>query len=478
MIARLNPWWTDRHWAETDAHLEELAAHTVILPEPSFVGELVLGDRSTHIVRGPRQVGKSTGLKLLVKRLVDGNGLDPRRVVYLNLDLLEDQPLEELANTMIRAKELAAAGGEGSLLLLDEVTAVPKWARAVKAVWDAGVTRRDTVTCTGSSGIDLASQELEGLPGRRRRGLDALLLPHSFASFARALDDRIPPSPGLTVAEMLDSKGRAILERHRAFVPSLDRALERYLVFGGLPAAIVEAAEGAQKPSPEVQRVVWDSVSREVRKRGAGEPALRALLERVIRSLGSKTSWPAVARELDMPLGGRKVPPDARSVRSYIEFLGHCYELMTIYYWKTGSDTNDLSRDKKLYFGDPLLQTAVLERTPSLSLDVAATVENVIATALYRKYEPPERRADGFNDADRLHVYETSAPREIDFVCGLRGSAELVEVKFQRHVSLAAAQTMRKAFPNRVGVVASLDTFELEERFAVVPASLLLWALD
>jgi uncharacterized protein len=478
MIGRLNPWWTDRHWAESDPHLEELAAHAVVLPEPAFVGALTLGDRSTHIIRGPRQVGKSTGLKLLVRRLVDEGGVDPRRVVYLNLDLLEDQPIEELANTVIRAKDLAAAAGEESLVLLDEVTAVPKWARAVKAVWDAGLTRLDTVACTGSSAIDLAAQELEGLPGRRRRGLDSLLLPYSFASFARSVDDRIPPSPQLTVAEMLAAEGRELLERHRAFVPKLNRALDRYLLFGGLPAAIVEAAEGAQRPSAEVQRVIWDSVSREVRKRGASEPALRALLERVVRSLSSKTSWPTVAGEMDMALGGKKVPPDPRSVRAYIEFLGLCYELLTLYFWKTGSDTNDLSRDKKLYFGDPLLQTAVLERTPGLNLDVAATVENVLAIALYRKYEIPERQADGFNDADRLHVYETSAPREIDFICGLRRRAELVEVKFRGHVSLAAAQTMRKAFPSRVGVVASIDSFELEERFAVIPASLLLWALD
>ncbi len=478
MIGLLNPWWTDRNWAEADAHLEELSEHSVVLPAPAFVGQLKLGDRSTHIIRGPRQVGKSTGLKLLVQLLIDEGGVDSRRVIYLNLDLLEDQPIEELANTVIRAKDLAAAGDEASLVLLDEVTAVPKWARAVKAIWDAGVTRRDTVVCTGSSAIDLASQELEGLPGRRRRGLDALLLPHSFASFARAVDGRMPPSPQLTIAEILAPEGRALIERHQAFVPSLNQALDRYLLFGGLPAAIVEAAEGAQEPSPEVQRVVWDSVSREVRKRGASEPALRALLERVIRSLGSKTSWPTVAREMDMALGGHKVPPDPRSVSAYIEFLGQCYELMTLYYWKTGSDTNDLSRNKKLYFGDPLLQTAVLQRTPGLSLDKAATVENVIANALYRKYEPSERQGDGFNDADGLHVYETSAPREIDFICGPRRDAELVEVKFQRNVSLADAQTMRKAFPNRVGLLASIDSLAFDERFAVIPASLLLWALD
>lgn len=46
-----------------------------------------------------------------------------------------------------------------------------------------------------------------------------------------------------------------------------------------------------------------------------GETAVRALLERVVRSLGSKTNWSALAREMDVPLGGRKTPPDHRSVR-------------------------------------------------------------------------------------------------------------------------------------------------------------------
>src|SRR5574337_1818490 len=115
MIGRLNPWWTDRHWAETDPHLEELAAHAIVLPEPAFSTEITFGDRSTHVIRGPRQVGKSTGLKLLVRRLVENDGVDPRSIVYLNLDLLEDQPIEELANTIIRAKDLAASHDRGSL---------------------------------------------------------------------------------------------------------------------------------------------------------------------------------------------------------------------------------------------------------------------------------------------------------------------------------------------------------------------------
>lgn len=178
-----------------------------------------------------------------------------------------------------------------------------------------------------------------------------------------------------------------------------------------------------------MKRVVWDSISREVRKQGASEPALRALLERVVRSLSAKTSWATVAREMDVPLGGRKVPPDGRSVRDYVEFLGLCYQAMTVYFEKAGSDSTDLARDKKLYFGDPLLHQVVLDRAPGLQFDRPAAVENALAIALYRRYEPVERQADGFNDPTAIHVYETTTPREIDFMCNRRRDAEALEVK-------------------------------------------------
>ena len=477
MILLLNPWWTNPAWAEADPHLVALRTAPISLAAPAFTTSIDTRQPATHIIRGPRQVGKSTGLKLLIRDLLEARPDTARSVIYLNLDLLEDQPVQELATTIMRAKDLAAAGEAPCLLLLDEVTVIPKWARAVKAVWDGGVTRHDCVVCTGSSAIDLASQQLEALPGRRQAGQDHLLLPQSFAGFARALDATIPAAPSLTIAQMLSPDGRAVIEEHHAHLPGLRRMLDRYLVFGGLPISIGAAANGEIVPSVEVQRVVWDSVSREVRKRGASDPALRALLERVIRSLASKTSWPTLAREMDMALGGRKVPPDPRSVHGYIEFLNQCYELMTIYFWKSNGGANDLSRDKKLYFADPLLQTVVRERTPGLQLDVPASVENAFALHLYRRYESANRQADGFHDPDAVHAYETHAPREIDFICGPRDQPELAEVKFQRGVSLAAALSIRRAFPGRPGFVASIDTLEFDGDVAIIPAALALWAL-
>jgi predicted AAA+ superfamily ATPase len=116
------------------------------------------------------------------------------------------------------------------------------------------------------------------------------------------VSDEIPVSPRLTVAELCSADGEALLLDMRIYGPALQAALERYLRFGGLPAAVAEAASGAQEPSREVRRVLYDSLVRELQRRGASVPAGSALLERVVRSLGAKVSWSAMAREMDVPL--------------------------------------------------------------------------------------------------------------------------------------------------------------------------------
>src|SRR5512146_875775 len=179
-ILRQNRWWSEAGWRESDPHLRELRNQPQRLPAP-VTDQISLDEPGIHTLRGPRQVGKSTALKLLVEHATEDRA--PRRVAYLALDLLEDRPLGELAATVSRAKELAAAP-EPMILLLDEVAVVDGWQAAIKALWDDGTLREDVVVCTGSSAVDLHRGAAERLPGRRGAGGDHALFPHSFATFA------------------------------------------------------------------------------------------------------------------------------------------------------------------------------------------------------------------------------------------------------------------------------------------------------
>lgn len=478
-IIRFNPWWTDSHWEAHDLHLRRLAASPVRLATPQ-VDEIDLGTPAIHILRGPRQVGKSTDLKLLVSRAL-GAGAEPRQIVYLSLDLLEDQPPAALVESVNRALELAGEKNGSRLIMLDEVTAVGRSQTAIKALWDEGRIDRDTVVCTGSSAADLAEGAAERLPGRRGVGRDLLVMPQDFASFACALDGTIPPGLGLTVAEILAAGGREALSSARIHLPALQRALQRYLLFGGLPAAVAEAAAGQPEPSEETQRVHWDSLIKEVQRRGASIPAAQALLERVMRSLGSKLSWSKMAREMDVPLGRPRqraagTHADPRTVQSYVELLAVNYFALVVYFWKQDSGSGDVVKDKKVYFGDPLLQTIVAERV-GLPRDRHAEVENALALALYRRYEPRERSAENMVAPERLHVWGTRRGGEIDFVCGPRNQIDAVEVADWAHLDRRKATGPGRALPGRPSLVASRDELDFGKSANIVPAALLLWAL-
>ena len=475
-IAAFNPWWVRRDWMDVDPHLRRLRDQPVRLPA-RLVEELDLTTPGVHTIRGPRQVGKSTDLKLLAERALR-DGRDPRRVIYLALDLLEDQPVAAVAREIEHAKALAA-GQDGALLLLDEVTAVRSWQVAVKDLWDRGVIDRDVVVCTGSSAVDLAQGTAERLPGRRGAGRDHLVLPQSFAAFATSLIQGLPPSPGLRLGQLLDENGRRAIEEIRVYGPQLRDALERYVRFGGLPAAVAEAAAGGDTPPDDLQRVLWDSLVREILRKGASEPAARALLERVFRSLGSRTSWNHMAQEMDVPLGRRgSAPPDHRTVRDYVEFLAIGYFVLIVYFWRRDSDSGSVSRQKKIYFGDPLLHTITHDLCcPGLPLDMPALVENVIGLALYRRYEPEARQIEGFLYPEDVHVWETSKGNEVDFVCGPRDGIEAAEVKYQNRIDRRDLSGLRRAFPSRPVVIATKDEIDLGDGYALVPAHLLLWAL-
>jgi predicted AAA+ superfamily ATPase len=473
-ILAQNPWWNGRGWPAGDRQLGLLASQPMRLPT-ELVGTIDLTRAAIHTLRGPRQVGKSTDLKLLVERAL-AEGHEPRSIVYLTLDLIEGAHHAELAETVSRAKALARHRG-ASVVLLDEVTGVPRWQTAVKAIWDDGTIGDDVVVCTGSSAIDLQRGAAERLPGRRGAGRDYLVLPQTFASFARAIDNSIPPSPCLTIADIRTPDGESALEESRFHAASLKDSLSLYLKFGGLPAAVAEATTGAVDPSEQVKRVLRDSLIKEIQRRGASIPAANALLERVLRSLGSRTDWSRMAREMDVPLSNRRGATSHHTLRDYIELLAGAYFLFILYFWRAGAQTNSLSNEKKVFFGDPLLHTIALDLAPGFGADVPALIENAVGLALYRRYEPHDRLIETFVSPDRLHAWRTARAGEVDFVAGPRRELDAVEVKYRRQIDLRGASAVAKAHPERPAVIATQEDLLFADDYTLVPTHMLLWAL-
>jgi hypothetical protein len=132
----------------------------MILPsyERAFVVNLEERFRSREaliqVLIGPRQVGKTTGVKQLLERR-------QAPFCYANADdlLVSDR------TWLLEQWQKALALGDESLLIIDEIQKVPNWAETIKGLWDSKPARLQ-VLLLGSSALQLHSGLKESLAGR------------------------------------------------------------------------------------------------------------------------------------------------------------------------------------------------------------------------------------------------------------------------------------------------------------------------
>lgn len=93
-----NPWWEDETKIELDRHILNFK-NSSFKWEPSVLNEMNLHDEGIYTLRGPRQIGKTTILKLLMYKLIKKENLPPQRILYLSLDNVSSK--EELIDILI-----------------------------------------------------------------------------------------------------------------------------------------------------------------------------------------------------------------------------------------------------------------------------------------------------------------------------------------------------------------------------------------
>jgi predicted AAA+ superfamily ATPase len=162
-LYRLNSWWEGlplpvlprfRRW-----------------PFSTVLRRLKNGPTKATVLRGPRQVGKSTLMLQLVQSLLD-EGTDPKHVFYVQFDELPEarglsEPILRLADWyehrfLGRTFNQVARDGKAVYLFLDEVQNLDAWAPQLKFLVDTSAVR---VMVTGSSALRI-EQGRDSLAGR------------------------------------------------------------------------------------------------------------------------------------------------------------------------------------------------------------------------------------------------------------------------------------------------------------------------
>lgn len=458
-LRQQNPWWIEPHAIHQDRKIRA-AQQSPFFWRPAVLDGIDPESGSIYTLRGPRQVGKTTALKLLAQDLIDSGKWWPR-VLYYSLDLEEDP--EAIVELVTLARSLFPEETGAWCILLDEVSSVKNWQRAIKYLRDQTAAAHDCFVLTGSSALDIA-RGAERLPGRRGPaiGADKIMLPLSFRDFARARG--LEPPCRLTPHQLANSLADNALSSSRLHLPELCRALEEYAQVGGFPAGVADFLRSG-KVSESTLEMLWDIIAGDLDRWGCGRVRGFKVMERTARNLGSRTSWHSLAEDLDTA---------TQTAQTHVQCLAGSFVLMVLYQWDTSKASFSLRREKKLYFTDPLFARLLSALQPARpSPGMPAMIENITALGLFRAVE--QNPIEGLQAPASVFYWKSSSGHEIDFLSGSGNVKDAVEVKYQGKISGKYREAMAKSFGR--GVILSRDILDLSRPVRIVPAALYLWLL-
>ncbi len=330
LVEDQNPWWS----GSRDPHLERLDSLRYKV-RPDWIDRLSLEPFSLNFVLGPRQVGKTTGIKMLIRRLI---GRGEFSVLYLNCEIFSS--FRELLSALREYQRVKEREGiENSYIFLDEVTSLEGWWRAVKSSIDSGALLKDVVTVTGSSSLKVR-RDVELVPGRRGRGVVIEVLPLTFPQYRELVD------PGAITGGRLLGLFRDYLETG-GFLPRIN----------GLPAS----------------DVLWAYVN-EVVRFGRSLEILREVMAGLFKTAPSPVSY----RGLASYTSGYSY----KVVQSYLEFMQDLYLIGQAPLWDGGVKYR---RERKFFFRDPLL-AGIFSSWSDQSFLESAVYEWVVQEHVYRRY--------------------------------------------------------------------------------------------
>ena len=231
VLGDLNPWWTEPHEVRPRPPPFRRRQTRVLLDCLRQRRPLI------QVVRGPRQVGKTTALLQIVSDLL-ASGVVPEDVLLLRFDL---QTLREVGGLLglvrwfesnIRRRPLDE--GAPAFLFLDEVHKLPRWNDEVKHLAE---TTRVRVVVTGSSSVLVAKGTRESLAGRV---LTTELSTFTFREVLEAWHPELtPPVAPLRFSDTFDPSTVDRFNDLHAFGESRAReigmVLDRYYNRGGYP---------------------------------------------------------------------------------------------------------------------------------------------------------------------------------------------------------------------------------------------------
>jgi len=334
---------------------------------PSEANTIVssIRDEGTHLnfIIGPRQVGKTTGIKIAVSKLL--NKIEARRIFYYRCDLISDyKELLEVIQSYLRLTQ-AWDIKESKVMFLDEVNMVKEWWRTIKHLIDTGVFQNVNIFLTGSSSIKLL-KETERFPGRRGLGKDIFFLPLSFKGYLQIANRKLYSEIEHTLIKV---KARNLSEALdtclllQPYLHELNRVFLEYIECGGYPLSILERF-GEEKGASES---LLASIRYDVERAGRNIGVFKDVSKYLLQAVPSPISLDKIAREAGV---------SKATCQEYIQLAVDLFLLIALRYIDPYRLQPVPRKERKYCFIDPFIYTVFSEWC-----DVTVKKEHVVEAA-------------------------------------------------------------------------------------------------
>jgi len=446
-----NLYWENPREIGNDPHLETLASFPLEIVNP-VEKSVNLNKDGIFIIRGPRQVGKTTFLKRIVKELLK-QGINPKRIFYFALDiggLRNEQEVLDLINTYLSwiRKEVK----DRVWIFLDEVTYTPNWAIGLKTAYDQGFLRKVTCIATGSSSIDL-KRGGERLPGRRGNlgeKADLTMLPVDFKTFLKScfLKEKEIPSLNSFQKEEIYHLACEI----SFYGKEIKEAFDTYLSVGGYPLSINLYLQKSMVDNNAyytyLQAILGDLTK--IRKR---EVFFREIASIVISKKFEPVDWQTISQSTS--IGSHS------TVQSYVEDLTYLFVLDVLYPFRfLGGKQISFIKRRKIYFLDPFI-------FHTLNSWCAGSPQPFNYSL--RWLENPENKAKLAENVAISQLKKLFAQsgfwrneREIDFIGFSEEGPQLyLEIKYQSQITSYDKRPLKKVGG---GIILSKDLLSFDEK--------------
>jgi predicted AAA+ superfamily ATPase len=433
-LGRQNPWWAGESLGAVPAFRR--------WPFDRILARLKLPLAPILVIRGPRQIGKTTLQMQVIRQLLD-EGVDPRRLLRVQFDEIPSlssgemrvEPILRVADWFERSilgKHFNAAADEGrpAFLFFDEVQNLPDWDAQLKSLVDHAKVR---VLVTGSSALRIEMGR-DSLAGRIQTLEVGPLRLTEIASF-NGIGTLRPMQAENGWAEWTQPDfWHGLNESCRAQAEVLTPAFKLFSDRGGYPLA-----QNPVFPWPEVadqlnETVIRRVINHDLRIGDRGRKRDARLLEEVFRMAcryaGQSPNPATLAAEAKQQLSANI---GAQRIRHYIDFLDQSLLIRAIRPLEIR-----LKKRKgfsKLVLCDHALRAAWLQELVPLDPASLSRANESVATLAGRIAESAlGYYLSSLTGLDVAHIPDHPGNAEIDFVLTIGDRRLPLEVKYRRRL--------------------------------------------